>query len=82
MQYGNETVYGSLPAVFNWSNDDVVRWLESYVELPQYSPLFRKYNITGRHLPRSVREKERSREEDGEKERGRMTKNKREYTTL
>jgi len=38
--------------VFNWSTDDVLSWLETYVELPQYSEVFKKHNITGRHLPR------------------------------
>ena len=39
-------------AVFQWTNDDVIFWLEGYVELPQYSEVFRKHNITGRVLPR------------------------------
>ena len=39
-------------AVFRWTNDDVISWLESYVELPQYSEVFRRHNITGRLLPR------------------------------
>lgn len=42
------------PPVFNWSTDDVLSWLETYVELPQYSEVFKKHNITGRHLPRYV----------------------------
>ena len=42
------------PPVFNWSTDDVLSWLETYVELPQYSEVFKKHNITGRHLPRCV----------------------------
>lgn len=44
----------SPPPAFNWSVDDVLSWLESSVELPQYGEVFRKHNITGRHLPRWV----------------------------
>lgn len=38
-------------AVFNWTNENVLEWLESYVELPQYSSAFRENQITGRQLP-------------------------------
>ncbi len=38
-------------AVFNWTTEDVVEWLEAYVELPQYSAAFRRNEITGRQLP-------------------------------
>ena len=37
--------------MFNWTNEDVVEWLEIHVELPQYSSAFRKNEITGRQLP-------------------------------
>lgn len=37
--------------VFNWTNEDVLNWLEHYVELPEYSTAFRKNQITGRQLP-------------------------------
>lgn len=38
-------------SVFNWTNQDVLNWLEHYVELPQYSGAFIENQITGRHLP-------------------------------
>lgn len=37
--------------VFNWTNQDVLNWLEHYVELPEYSGAFIENQITGRHLP-------------------------------
>jgi hypothetical protein len=37
--------------VFNWTNQDVLNWLENYVELPGYSSAFKENQITGRHLP-------------------------------
>lgn len=37
--------------VFNWTTQDVLNWLEHYVELPQYSSTFIENQITGRHLP-------------------------------
>lgn len=40
-----------LSAVFNWTNKDVLNWLEHYVELPEYSSAFIEHQITGRHLP-------------------------------
>lgn len=42
--------YQSL-AVFNWTIEDVLDWLENYVELPQYADVFRQQQITGRQLP-------------------------------
>ena len=38
-------------AVFNWTNEDVLNWLEHYVELPEYSSAFREQQISGRQLP-------------------------------
>lgn len=37
--------------MFNWTNENVLEWLENYVELPQYSSAFRENQITGRQLP-------------------------------
>ena len=39
-------------AVINWTNSDVVSWLEKSVGLPQYADTFRYNKITGRHLPK------------------------------
>ncbi|XP_063061154.1 stromal interaction molecule 1a isoform X4 [Engraulis encrasicolus] len=38
--------------VYNWTVDEVVEWLISYVELPQYEESFRKMNFNGSALPR------------------------------
>ncbi|XP_026880914.2 stromal interaction molecule 1a isoform X5 [Electrophorus electricus] len=38
--------------VYNWTVDEVVEWLESYVELPQYVEAFRKMNLNGTAMPR------------------------------
>ncbi|KAM9733643.1 stromal interaction molecule 1a isoform 2-T2 [Menidia menidia] len=38
--------------VFNWTVDEVVTWLITYVELPQYVDAFRKMNFNGSALPR------------------------------
>jgi len=40
--------------VYNWTVDEVVAWLVSEVELPQYADTFRVNAIDGRVLPRSV----------------------------
>jgi len=40
--------------VYNWTVDEVVTWLISEVELPQYADTFRVNAIDGRVLPRSV----------------------------
>jgi len=37
--------------VFNWTNEDVLNWLELYVKLPKYSDAFKKNKVTGRQLP-------------------------------
>ena len=37
--------------MFNWTTEDVVEWLEHYVELPEYAEAFRSQRITGRQLP-------------------------------
>uniref|UniRef100_A0A8B9LH24 Stromal interaction molecule 1 n=1 Tax=Astyanax mexicanus TaxID=7994 RepID=A0A8B9LH24_ASTMX len=38
--------------VYNWTVDEVVEWLESYVELSQYAEAFRKMNFSGTTMPR------------------------------
>ncbi|KAK3560872.1 hypothetical protein QTP86_022930 [Hemibagrus guttatus] len=38
--------------VYNWTVDEVVDWLEAYVELPQYVEAFRKMNFNGTSMPR------------------------------
>ncbi|KAM6447783.1 stromal interaction molecule 1 isoform 4-T4 [Liasis olivaceus] len=38
--------------VYNWTVDEVVQWLITYVELPQYEETFRKLQLTGHAMPR------------------------------
>ncbi|KAM7412822.1 hypothetical protein PAMA_020282 [Pampus argenteus] len=38
--------------VYNWTVDEVVEWLITYVELPQYVDAFRKMNFNGSVMPR------------------------------
>ncbi|NWS09864.1 STIM1 protein, partial [Pachyramphus minor] len=38
--------------VYNWTVDEVVQWLITYVELPQYEETFRKLQLSGRAMPR------------------------------
>ncbi|KAL7832168.1 hypothetical protein AOLI_G00297160 [Acnodon oligacanthus] len=38
--------------VYNWTVNEVVEWLEAYVELPQYLEAFRKMNLNGTAMPR------------------------------
>nr|XP_046245535.1 stromal interaction molecule 1a isoform X2 [Scatophagus argus] len=38
--------------VYNWTVDEVVEWLITYVELPQYVDAFRKMNFNGSAMPR------------------------------
>ncbi|XP_078479052.1 stromal interaction molecule 1-like [Lampetra planeri] len=38
--------------VYNWTVEDVIRWLEQIVELPQYSDILTQNNIDGPSLPR------------------------------
>lgn len=40
------------PLVYNWTLDEVVEWLITYVELPQYAEAFRKMNFNGSVMPR------------------------------
>lgn len=40
------------PLVYNWTVDEVVEWLITYVELPQYAEMFRKMNFNGSVMPR------------------------------
>lgn len=40
------------PVVYNWTVDEVVEWLITYVELPQYVDAFRKMNFNGSAMPR------------------------------
>lgn len=42
----------SLPTVYNWTVDEVVQWLITYVELPQYEETFRKLQLSGHAMPR------------------------------
>lgn len=39
-------------AVYNWTVDEVVEWLEAYVELSQYVDVFRKMTFNGTSMPR------------------------------
>ncbi|KAL8191403.1 UNVERIFIED_CONTAM: Stromal interaction molecule 1 [Gekko kuhli] len=38
--------------VYNWTTEEVVQWLITYVELPQYEETFRKLQLTGHAMPR------------------------------
>ncbi|XP_074870189.1 stromal interaction molecule 1 isoform X4 [Carettochelys insculpta] len=38
--------------VYNWTVDEVVQWLITYVELPQYEETFRKLQLSGHSMPR------------------------------
>ncbi|XP_010793576.1 stromal interaction molecule 1 [Notothenia coriiceps] len=38
--------------VYNWTLEEVVEWLITYVELPQYVEAFRKMNFNGSVMPR------------------------------
>ncbi|KAI1893577.1 hypothetical protein AGOR_G00125150 [Albula goreensis] len=38
--------------VYNWTVDEVVEWLITYVELPQYEEVFRKMSFNGSAMPR------------------------------
>ncbi|XP_029963871.1 stromal interaction molecule 1a isoform X3 [Salarias fasciatus] len=38
--------------VYNWTVDEVVEWLITYVELPQYVEAFRKMSFNGSAMPR------------------------------
>ncbi|XP_070799192.1 stromal interaction molecule 1 isoform X4 [Pituophis catenifer annectens] len=38
--------------VYNWTVEEVVQWLITYVELPQYEETFRKLQLTGHAMPR------------------------------
>ncbi|XP_075270425.1 stromal interaction molecule 1 isoform X5 [Opisthocomus hoazin] len=38
--------------VHNWTVDEVVQWLITYVELPQYEETFRKLQLSGHAMPR------------------------------
>ncbi|XP_009703100.1 PREDICTED: LOW QUALITY PROTEIN: stromal interaction molecule 1, partial [Cariama cristata] len=37
---------------YNWTVDEVVQWLITYVELPQYEETFRKLQLSGHAMPR------------------------------
>ncbi|XP_009582116.1 PREDICTED: stromal interaction molecule 1, partial [Fulmarus glacialis] len=39
-------------SVYNWTVDEVVQWLITYVELPQYEETFRKLQLSGHAMPR------------------------------
>ncbi|CAM4498890.1 hypothetical protein PO909_014944 [Leuciscus waleckii] len=38
--------------VHNWTQEDVLRWLREFVELPQYEKGFRELRVSGNTLPR------------------------------
>ncbi|XP_029298270.1 LOW QUALITY PROTEIN: stromal interaction molecule 2-like [Cottoperca gobio] len=38
--------------VHNWTQDDVLRWLKDFVELPQYARNFKDFKVNGNTLPR------------------------------
>ncbi|XP_072525946.1 stromal interaction molecule 2 isoform X2 [Salminus brasiliensis] len=38
--------------VHNWTQEDVVRWLREFVELPQYEKNFKEIRVNGNTLPR------------------------------
>ncbi|KAM4045575.1 LOW QUALITY PROTEIN: stromal interaction molecule 1 [Anomaloglossus baeobatrachus] len=38
--------------VYNWTVEEVVQWLITYVELPQYEETFRKLQLSGTAMPR------------------------------
>lgn len=38
--------------VYNWTIDDTIYWLVNYVELPEYSILFKENSVNGTLLPR------------------------------
>uniref|UniRef100_H3ARK5 Stromal interaction molecule 1 n=1 Tax=Latimeria chalumnae TaxID=7897 RepID=H3ARK5_LATCH len=38
--------------VYNWTVEEVVQWLISYVELLQYEEIFRRLQLSGRNMPR------------------------------
>ncbi|XP_068787025.1 stromal interaction molecule 1 isoform X12 [Struthio camelus] len=38
--------------VYNWTVEEVVQWLITYVELPQYEETFRKLQLSGHAMPR------------------------------
>lgn len=42
----------SSPSVYNWTVDEVVEWLITCVELPQYVEAFRKMSLNGTAMPR------------------------------
>ncbi|XP_067434479.1 stromal interaction molecule 2-like [Thunnus thynnus] len=38
--------------VHNWTQDEVLRWLKDFVELPQYEKNFKDFKVNGNTLPR------------------------------
>ncbi|RVE76173.1 hypothetical protein OJAV_G00007510 [Oryzias javanicus] len=38
--------------VHNWTQEDVLRWLKDFVELPQYERNFKEFKVNGNTLPR------------------------------
>ncbi|XP_046698501.1 stromal interaction molecule 2 [Silurus meridionalis] len=38
--------------VHNWTQEDVLRWLREFVELPQYEKNFKEFHVNGNTLPR------------------------------
>lgn len=60
-------VFSCLFTVYNWTVDEVIQWLITYVELPQYEETFRKLQLTGHAMPRSGTELDFSLEDVGNK---------------
>ena len=54
LKQGNfwSNVFSCLTTVYNWTVDEVIQWLITYVELPQYEETFRKLQLTGHAMPR------------------------------
>lgn len=42
----------SLVSVHNWTQDEALRWLKEFVELPQYERNFKDFKVNGNTLPR------------------------------
>lgn len=38
--------------VYNWTVDEVILWLNTYVELPQYASTFKENKVNGKSIPK------------------------------
>jgi len=43
--------------VYNWTNEEVIKWLKGMVGLPQYENIFREKKVDGKFLPRLATDK-------------------------